>query len=198
MGGERGGGLVLCIPARRSPRTRRAQGPSPSGSSSSRCTSCPSLRRRRTLRPRRIFEKQQSMDQPPAQGEMIIRERGARSMADSEAAEMGWDTWAEMGWGSEVEAPALGFGGVAGGCWVGCQSVRRAWRGCWQRAKWTAAQRATRRPAPTPTLPPLAFGPSPKPPSDLAAAADLPCKRKNAKDVARGRMFVVIFVRHAA
>jgi hypothetical protein len=35
-----GEGLALCSPERRSPRTRRARGPSPSGSSSSRCTSC--------------------------------------------------------------------------------------------------------------------------------------------------------------
>jgi hypothetical protein len=39
MGGERRG-LELCSPGRRSPRTRRAQGPYPSGSSSSLCTSC--------------------------------------------------------------------------------------------------------------------------------------------------------------
>jgi len=58
----------------------------------------PSLRRR-TLRPRRRFGKQ-STDQQPAHGEVIIRERGARSMVDSEA-EMGYLSGRR--WGEEAK-----------------------------------------------------------------------------------------------
>jgi len=58
----------------------------------------PSLRHQ-TLRPRRRFGKQ-STDQQPAHGEIIIRERDARSMVDSEA-EMGYLSGRR--WGEEAK-----------------------------------------------------------------------------------------------